>query len=564
MKSAFTAINAHYVQTSLALRQIRSYAPASRYFEFNINQPLRRMADELIAYEPDVVGFSCYIWNIDIALRLARALKAARPEVIIAVGGPETAYAAAHYIGRHPEIDYVLTGEGETTWSRFIDALEANGSALNLSGVAGRDAAGLLRIGPLAPPLPPEEWRYPYRPDEIRRLGKRLTYIETSRGCPFSCAYCLSGGHRLRQTTAEKAIDFLTRMADEGAEIIKLVDRTFNADADRAIAIWEALKRRADAWPQKPVFHFEITARLLDERALQCLESAPAGLFQLEIGVQTTDPNALDAVGRIDDYIKITRVVKRLMRRSNIHIHVDLIAGLPGETLDSFSKSFDDVWNMGAHRLQLGFLKLLRGSALRSHAAELGLRFDPDPPYEIEATPDIPAHKLILTRRIAELLDAYANSGKYSCTLRLITSGRSPWHVFDRLRLFYAERGLFERGLAPADRTGALYEFALGLEGVNPEWLGACLRHDCIARGGRLELPAALQSPMSPADRAALRAYTAPVRGQWIEHYGIDMAAYALGNGAAPVSLRACAILYDPSRSKWFPLDDRLHIRERG
>lgn len=633
LRCAFVAINAHYAHTSLALRQLRAHAPECAYFEFHLNQPFRTMADALIEYAPALVGLSCYIWNVDMALRLARALKAALPGVIIAAGGPEVERDAAAYLRAHPELDYILEGEGERIWPGLISALDQCGDACGKPGVWARstqcpncgstaatfctdgaaasgandaaprvtvashadgtahcgnaahrataacrnddaatvtvashadntarggdavtsnsNAPGIVR-GPALPPSDPAEWRFPYAPGELRALRDRLTYIETSRGCPFSCAYCLSRGQGVRMLDAERAAQWLIRMADEGARTIKLVDRTFNADDRRAIHIWDALIQRATQWPQHPVFHFEITARLLSEEALNCLERAPDGLFQLEIGIQTTAPEALRAIDRPDDYRRIAYAVQRLMRRGNIHVHVDLIAGLPGETPQSLGQSFNDAWRLGADMVQLGFLKLLRGSELRAQADALGLKYDPDPPYEIESTPTLPASELICARRIAALVDQYHNSGRYRCTLRLLTEARQPWQVFDALRRYWDAHGLYSHGLSPAERTAALYRFGLEL-GTDAQALGACIRHDCIARGGRLELPSELAGALSEADRAILREYVHPVRGQWIEHYPVDMAAYARGGDMRPGE---CAILYDPAREMWFALDE--------
>lgn len=636
LRCAFVAINAHYAHTSLALRQLRAHAPECAYFEFHLNQPFRTMADALIEYAPALVGLSCYIWNVDMALRLARALKAALPGVIIAAGGPEVERDAAAYLRAHPELDYILEGEGERIWPGLISALNQCGDARGKPGVWARstqcpncgstagaaanscidgaaasgandaaprvtvashadgtahcgnaahrataacrnddaatvtvashadntarggdavtsnsNAPGIVR-GPALPPSDPAEWRFPYAPGELRALRDRLTYIETSRGCPFSCAYCLSRGQGVRMLDAERAAQWLIRMADEGARTIKLVDRTFNADDRRAIHIWDALIQRATQWPQHPVFHFEITARLLSEEALNCLERAPDGLFQLEIGIQTTAPEALRAIDRPDDYRRIAYAVQRLMRRGNIHVHVDLIAGLPGETPQSLGQSFNDAWRLGADMVQLGFLKLLRGSELRAQADALGLKYDPDPPYEIESTPTLPASELICARRIAALVDQYHNSGRYRCTLRLLTEARQPWQVFDALRRYWDAHGLYSHGLSPAERTAALYRFGLEL-GTDAQALGACIRHDCIARGGRLELPSELAGALSEADRAILREYVHPVRGQWIEHYPVDIAAYARGGDMRPGE---CAILYDPAREMWFALDE--------
>ena len=636
LRCAFVAINAHYAHTSLALRQLRAHAPECAYFEFHLNQPFRTMADALIEYAPALVGLSCYIWNVDMALRLARALKAALPGVIIAAGGPEVERDAAAYLRAHPELDYILEGEGERIWPGLISALNQCGDARGKPGVWARstqcpncgstagaaanscidgaaasgandaaprvtvashadgtahcgnaahrataacrnddaatvtvashadntarggdavtsnsNAPGIVR-GPALPPSDPAEWRFPYAPGELRALRDRLTYIETSRGCPFSCAYCLSRGQGVRMLDAERAAQWLIRMADEGARTIKLVDRTFNADDRRAIHIWDALIQRATQWPQHPVFHFEITARLLSEEALNCLERAPDGLFQLEIGIQTTAPEALRAIDRPDDYRRIAYAVQRLMRRGNIHVHVDLIAGLPGETPQSLGQSFNDAWRLGADMVQLGFLKLLRGSELRAQADALGLKYDPDPPYEIESTPTLPASELICARRIAALVDQYHNSGRYRCTLRLLTESRQPWQVFNTLRRYWDAHGLYSHGLSPAERTAALYRFGLEL-GTDAQALGACIRHDCIARGGRLELPSELAGALSEADRAILREYVHPVRGQWIEHYPVDIAAYARGGDMRPGE---CAILYDPAREMWFALDE--------
>lgn len=545
MKVLLVALNAHYMHTNLALRQMKAALPDGRFdvelVEGHINLPFWDMLMRVARAKPRVVGLSTYIWNVEYVLKLCRALKRALPGAVIFLGGPEAAYNAQAVLEQNPSVDLVLSGEGERSLEGLLRALEAGADLQEVPGAWYREG-GRVRHVPDPPPLPPEDWPDPY-PEGICGLERRILYLETSRGCPYRCAYCLSSAQPgVRALPAEEAVRRLTRLAGQGARLIKLVDRTFNFDPQRARAIWSGLMDHAARSGCAPTYHFEIGAHLLDEPSLELLAGAPKGLFQFEVGVQSASARVLDAVSRAPRFEAVRAASVRVSRMGNIPLHIDLIAGLPGEGLDSVAHSLDEVVSMGPTRVQLGFLKLLHGSALRAQAGRQAIVFQEDPPYEVIATGALSFDELCHLKDVEQALEWYYNQGRYPSALRLLLEEHTPYQLFSALARGLRALGMMEAGQRERARAEALYR--LGSHLADPVWLAALMRHDLLLGGLRAELPEALAFEEDSALRAELRRRFHPVRGQSGCLHPVDVLGYlATGRRKA----RASALIYDPA-----------------
>ncbi len=448
---ALASLNAKYIHSNLAVDYLRSYCEARQVpadfhiLEFHINQPVEFIVGEILSLGVDIIGFSCYIWNITETLHVVTRLKLAKPEMIVIVGGPEVSYEAEALLEAHPEIDYCIAGEGEKAFAELLlELLSKKGRAVTGGSLPEQ------RIIP-GEPADLDELPSPYPSNIEERYRNKLVYLETSRGCPFDCQYCLSANTRgVRYFPMDRVRADIVRLMDAGVPQVKLIDRTFNANPKRALEIFrfvvEESRRRSDLERDRvpTVFHFEISADILTDELLDYLTTVPPGLFQFEIGVQSTTPAVLEIISRRNQWDRLARNVKILAEKGNIHLHLDLIAGLPAETYVSFGRSFDDVYRLGGHRIQLGFLKLLKGSGLRSRSRELGLVFDPYPPYEIIATDSMSALDLVRLKEIENVLELFHNSHRFSITLELLCERfyPSPFAFFERLAAYFRQQGL--------------------------------------------------------------------------------------------------------------------------
>jgi radical SAM superfamily enzyme YgiQ (UPF0313 family) len=468
------SLNAKFIHSNLAIDYLRAYCEAReiptaiQVFEFHINQPVDYIVGEILSMDMDIIGFSCYIWNIAATLHVISRLKLARPEVTIIVGGPEVSYETEQLLLDHPEIDYCITGEGEQSFADLLSGLLAQrGPQVEREGAQQPTASLERRIIP-GDSVVLDELASPYPTNLRERYRHKLVYLETSRGCPFSCQYCLSANTRsVRYFPWERVKAEFIKLLDAGFPQIKLIDRTFNANPARALQIFRFLveenaKRGAFAGSKPPtIFHFEISADILTEGLLSYLEEVPPGLFQFEIGIQSTTPEVLTEIQRRSDWQVLSKTIKRLAKPSNIHLHLDLIAGLPQETFDSFQESFDDVYGLGGQRIQLGFLKLLKGSGLRQRSQELGLIFDPYPPYEIIATPTLSALEIVRLKEIESLLEQYYNSHRFTLTLEFLTSRvyTSPFEFFRDLATYFRAHRLHQVSHSPLALYDILYRY---------------------------------------------------------------------------------------------------------
>ncbi len=489
------ALNAKYVHTNLAVRYIEAYAEkfgegfSVSLYESTVNRAVSEVADEIVKIAPDAVAFSAYIWNIRYILQVAQRVKEQIPEVKVILGGPEVSFAADEYLGS-PWVDFVISGEGEKPFTELMTAL-ANGKepsvgygiCYKLEGTIQKDEPYFEReLSAL---------ESPYTDEYIQSVSGRIAYFEASRGCPFSCAFCLSGACRgVRLFPIDFVKQSLLRLWNSGTKTVKFVDRTFNADARRADEILSFLLEHAPHMPKGVCFHFEIAADILKESTLTLLERAPKGLFQIEAGLQSFNHETLAAVTRVTDLEKLVQNMRRLCKNGNIHTHVDLIAGLPYEDLASFGDSFDKAYAIGADMLQLGFLKLLYGSALRGTADTDGMiRYAVDPPYEVTSTAWLTKEDLDALRGAADACDKLHGSGRFEQTLAYVldATGLRPFALFLSFG-GHASMPLDEFTAIVLEKFGALC-------GVDRDILRDKLCRDRLSTNASAKMPECLKVP---------------------------------------------------------------------
>lgn len=463
MKTIIVTLNSKYVHSSLAPWLLKAYCGSEcgdiQVLESTINDNMEAVLTDLYSRKADVIAFSCFIWNIAQSLRLAEDIKKLSPSSAVVLGGPEVSFDAEELARKHPFVDFIIQGEGEATFKRLLQALK--GISVNrLAGGACSSSENALepwgdstqefeRIGRLVyrkngSIVSNAEDRLicdlnsipsPYTHEMLQSIGNRIVYFESSRGCPFSCSYCLSSTFEgVRFYSMERVKADLKKLAELGVKQVKFVDRTFNCHKARAK---EILRFILDL-PGSTNFHFEVAADLFDEELLELISKMPSGKIQFEIGMQTVNEAALCAVNRRTDTGLVLRNIAKLRQYGNVHLHLDLIAGLPYESLQSFRHSFDEAYRIAPHQLQLGFLKMLKGAGIRKQAEEHGYIFRSYPPYELLASRYMSYEDLQELKGMEELLDRYYNSGKFSYTLGYLMRKHfsSPFTFYQKILTF--------------------------------------------------------------------------------------------------------------------------------
>lgn len=494
MKILLTAVNAKYIHSNLAIYCLKAYAkeylrkrgePGAKeqgtdgvkieLAEYTINQQVDDILRDIYKRRPDVLCFSCYIWNIEYVEALVREIGKLRPGMPIWLGGPEVSYDAADVLERLLPVRGVMKGEGEETFAKlcrvYESGLAAGEEEKNLAevrGIAYRDKDGRIRENPARRAM--DLCRVPFiygslpgtsaeegdGEDPMSDFRNKIIYYESSRGCPFSCSYCLSSVDKQMRfrdlDLVQKELQFLI---DREVPQVKFVDRTFNCRHEHAIAIWRYIAEHDRGITN---FHFEVAADLLNEEELGILEGMRPGLVQLEIGVQSTNPDTLRKIRRRMDFGRVRGAVERIRKGKNIHQHLDLIAGLPHEDLKSFARSFDDVYALEPDQLQLGFLKVLKGSYMDEKRQEYGLVCQSRPPYEVLYTRWLSYEEIIRLKGIEEMVEVYYNSGQFKNTLKALEkSHASAFLMYDSMYRFYEKYG-YER---QQHRRSARYEILL-------------------------------------------------------------------------------------------------------
>ncbi|RZT23255.1 B12-binding domain-containing radical SAM protein [Fictibacillus sp. BK138] len=445
MKTVLSTLNAKYIHTCLALRYLKAYSEPEfpvTIREFTIKDPSLNIVTDLYSQQPDVLGFSCYIWNIEETIKVIQMFKKIKPETKIVLGGPEVSYDVAYWLDRIPEVDFIVVNEGEETFKHLLGQIQNKGSFDTVAGLAYRKD-GKPKINGPREKLDLKTVPSPFRFEEdVESLSKRITYFETSRGCPYSCAFCLSSIEvGVRYFNPDLVKDDLIFLMDNGAKIIKFVDRTFNIRRDYALEMFSFLieNRRPGV-----VFQFEITADIMRPEVIDYLnEHAPKGLFRFEIGVQSTNDAVNELVQRRQNFEKLTRTVTTVRDGGKIVQHLDLIAGLPEEDYSSFRKTFNDVFAFGIEEVQLGFLKMLRGTGLRLTAEKHDYIYMDHSPYEILGNNVLTFDEIIRIKQVEDVLEKYWNDHRMDHTVKYLINHvfESPFDFFQEFGTYWETRG---------------------------------------------------------------------------------------------------------------------------
>ena len=440
MKVVLTTLNSKFIHSCLAIRYLKSYVANITNVEireYTINQNLDFIASDLYKIQADIIGFSTYIWNLRETLEICKILKIVNPKLKIILGGPEVSYDGEKVLKDNPFIDFVVYGEGEETFKELIECLIAsNMDYTNIKGLIYSQGNSIF-VNPSRPLITDlNTIPSPYK-DIEDEFQNKIVYFESSRGCPFNCKFCLSSTIKgVRYFDIDRVKEELGNLIDGKVRQVKFVDRTFNANKRYAMEIMNYIISKN---PKNINFHFEVTAHLLDDEMLDFLSTVKEGLFQFEIGVQSTNTDTIEAIGRITDFNKLRDVTKKIKSFKNIHQHLDLIAGLPFEGYNIFEKSFNDVYEIKPEKIQLGFLKLLKGSELRKSQGMYGYKYLDVPPYEVLENDYLEYGEVIKLKSIAELVDKYYNEGYFEHSIEYIIKNyyQNPFKFYEEFSQYW-------------------------------------------------------------------------------------------------------------------------------
>ena len=471
MKVLLTAVNAKYIHSNLAVYDLRAYVEAYgtggaqvEIGEYTINHTIDYILEGIYKAKPDVLCFSCYIWNLDYVEQLMDEYHKICPEVPIWVGGPEVSYETEAFLKAHPQVTGAMVGEGEETFLELCENYAKAGAGAKagkvdfpgIKGIMYRAGESLVKTGAREPL---DLNRIPFCYGAVEDFRNRIIYYESSRGCPFRCSYCLSSVEKtLRFRDVERVKKELAFFLEQEVAQVKFVDRTFNCRHEHAMEIWKFLIEHDNGVTN---FHFEISADLLTDEEIALIGQMRPGLIQLEIGVQSTNDVTIQEIHRTMDLEKLKAVVRRIQAPGNIHQHLDLIAGLPYEDYQTFQKSFDEIYDLKPEQLQLGFLKVLKGSYMFEHAEEYGLVYQSKPPYEVMKTNWLSFDEVLKIKQVEEMLEVYYNSHQYEVTMKILEQFfDGGFEMFQKMGEFYEMQGYFHLKHTRIRRCEILLEFA--------------------------------------------------------------------------------------------------------
>ncbi len=494
MKVIIACLNSKYIHASLSpwcllagVRELGKRVLDAKVMESTINGDICDFAEKIIAQKPDVVGFSAYIWNVTKTLEVCKILS--RHNIKTVLGGPEVSYRPKDVLNRYPFVDYVLTGEGEHSFPKLLDTLSEGGDLKKVPGLSFKSGGEVVTVAeePLGTDPPS-----PYCEEYFENLKGRISYIETSRGCPFRCAFCLSGRcGGLRFFNITKVKENIINLANSGTKTVKFVDRTFNANPKRANEILcFILENYGEKIPTGVCFHFEIAGDILAKDTLDILKQMPVGAVQLEIGMQSFCEKTLQEINRKTNIKKLTKNIKTLVSFGNMHIHIDLIAGLPFEDLKTFRESFNIGYSLKANMLQMGFLKLLYGADMRENPLKYPCEYSDAPPYEVISTPWLEKEEILALKNCEDALERLYNSGRFLLSLEYLIKevGISPFDLF------------FEFGNSVIGEKMKLWDYAEKFylhfaDKCDKERLRETVLADLISSSTSLQIPNVLKRP---------------------------------------------------------------------
>lgn len=531
MKILLTAINSKFIHSNLAVRYLKAFTEDLSYEcsirEFSINDREEKILEEVIKEKPNVVAFSTYIWNIEMITRLSNLIKMVDKNIEILYGGPEVSYDSFNIL-KELNGDYIIQGEGEKTYREFVEYKLGEKKLESIRGLYFKKCNDVIFNGN-RPLMNMDEIVFPYKEDE--NLDNKIVYYEASRGCPFNCKYCLSSTtHGVRFLDIERVKKELQFFIDKKVRLVKFVDRTFNCNFKFSTAIWEFLINS----DTKTQFHFEISADILKPQELEILRKAPKDRFQFEVGVQTTNDDVLRQINRFVNFSDIKEKVLELLAIKNIKQHLDLIAGLPGEDYKSFKKSFNDVYSIAPEEIQLGFLKLLRGSSMREEAELYDMKYSPYPPYEILSTKDISYDELLVLKKVEHMVDKYYNSQKFNNVIKFfIDKFETPFDFFLSLGEFFEMKDYFNRNIGNSEYYKVFLEFNEKVLKSDNSILRDIIKYDYLTFNKRRGMPEFLESRMTKEAeieiKNKLREYYS-FKENYIESFCIDIKEFINNN----------------------------------
>ncbi|KGJ49251.1 radical SAM protein [Clostridium sp. NCR] len=495
MKILLTTLNSKFIHTNLAIRYLKQMVKDIEDIdvdirEYTINNELDFILKDIYANNYDVILFSTYIWNVNDIVKICNNLKKVNKNVKIALGGPEVTYDSEESMKKYDFVDYILYGEGELVFRDFVKSLKGDIDIKDVNGIVYRNNGDIAKNKPMKDIENLDIIPSPYVDLNKAEYENRIVYYETSRGCPFNCQYCLSSTLQgLRYFSIDRVKSDLKALIDARVSQIKFIDRTFNANKKFAMEIMQFLMENDNDYT---TYHFEVTAHLLTEDMLEFLKGCKEGLFQFEIGVQTTNEKVLEAVGRRDDFSKLSYVVQKIASYRNIHQHLDLIAGLPYEDYNSFENSFNDVFNLGIEHLQLGFLKMIKGTGIRNNADEHEFRYKDYPPYEVLYNKYITYNEILKLKDIEEILERYFNSKNFVLSMRYIIHNyykESPFKFFEDFATYFDKNGYFNMSQGKNQLYKILLDFYTEKINKNIELFTEIIKYDYISLGKTSNVP---------------------------------------------------------------------------
>lgn len=503
MKVLITAIDSKFIHSNLAVRYLKSFTRdmdyESKIKEFTINDREGRILEEIIKEKPDIVAFSTYIWNVELISRVANLIKRVDSNIEILYGGPEVSFDSRSFLKNNVG-EYVIEGEGEKTYRDFI--------LYKLGKIKLEDVRGLhYKVNDIVysnekrPLMSMDEIVFPY--EENEDLTNKIVYYEASRGCPFNCKYCLSStSHGVRFLDIDRVLKDLMYFINKEVRLVKFVDRTFNCNSKFAMAIWDFLINQ-DTNTQ---FHFEISADILKPQEIELLSKAPKGRFRFEVGVQTTNDEVLRNINRFVNFSDIKEKVLEIEALRNIDQHLDLIAGLPGEDYESFKKSFNDMYEIKPEEIQLGFLKLLKGSSMREDADKYGMEYSPYPPYEILKTDKISYEELLKLKKVEEMVDKYYNSQKFNHIIRYFERKfELPFDFYYSLGMFFEDKGYFSKNIGNAEYYKVFLDYSESVLQESNKYLKEIIRFNYLIFNKKRGLPEFLRSDMEKEEEKSIK-----------------------------------------------------------
>ena len=468
MNVVLSTLNSKFIHSSLALRYLKAYGEAHGQaydiVEYTINMPVLHILSDITEHDIDVLGFACYIWNIEMTLHVVDMVKAVRPDIKIVLGGPEVSFTADELLERCPNIDYIVQGEGEEAFHALVTALQLGNDGLNpvIPGVRGRRNGSILGSVEAVEVRDLSTIPFPYTEEDMDDLEHKIIYYESSRGCPFSCQYCLSGNkNTVRFFPQERTLQELQWFIDHGVKQVKFVDRTFNCAPHHHRPLMEFM-RDSDTDMN---FHLEMEPELMTDWETNILCETPPGRIQIEVGVQSTHKKTLDAINRYNDWPYIQKSIRPIIQAGRTHVHMDLIVGLPHEDFNRFGQSFNDLFSLQPHALQIGFLKLLKGSGVR-RMREYKYVADPLAPYEVLSTHVLPYDDVRFLKYLEDVFERFYNSERFRTTFgyigqQLIHGETDAFSYFCDMTRAWLKEGNHKVNLKDIDQIEFLYRFFL-------------------------------------------------------------------------------------------------------